>query len=256
MKQSLVTAVSGILRQLDFSSRKKPRIQSYVEAKKKDEFAWLTEPQQPRRNYDSSLSSPGRLCPNRLCRRFVSGKPKECPSCRTSLLSLLMAILCFTSSAGAQLVWPWGTADSSVREFLAASWDTANVNQNERGYCAMFTVRDVPFDPNQGVAYRLYELRLIMPMASDQSNPESIVFACPDLPNVVRVHVHPQTTCSADGKCQWGGQLAWQCEPSPQDFRLLIQEGQAFGVLQCDRHALTFWGFKDFRPKPAKQIAP
>ncbi|MFL5481124.1 MAG: hypothetical protein ACJ8AK_02960 [Gemmatimonadaceae bacterium] len=161
-----------------------------------------------------------------------------------------------SSSSQAQAVkWPWGMADSSVREFLAARWDTANVDQVERGFCAVFTVDSTDFDPYQGVAYRTYTLRLLMPMKSTAADPQSVVYECPAMPNVVRVHVHPPTTCDAKGKCRFGGELAYQCEPSPQDVRLLLQEDQAFGVLQCDRNALTFWGFKEFRTPPRKRLS-
>jgi hypothetical protein len=251
---SLVGAVSKILSKLDFSSKgNAPRKYS---CGRKDDFSWLTAPEQPPRKYDSSLSSPGQLCPNRLCRHFIVGKPKECPGCFTALRILIAAALVFAAGANAQTVSPWGMADSAVREFLAASWDTTNVQQNERGFCAMYTVRDLPFDWSQGAAYRIYELRLIMPRKSVAADQQSVEFACPDLPNIVRVHVHPPTTCEADGKCNWGGMLAWQCEPSPQDMRLLIAEDQAFGVIQCDRHALTFWGFKELRPPAAKRLTP
>lgn len=248
-----VEAVSSIVRQLDFSSGSKPRIRNY--RGRGDDFSWLTAPEAPARKYDSSLSSPGQLC--KSCREFVAGKPKECPSCFAPLRVLVVAaLLLFSSRSGAQAVWPWGIADSAVHEFLANAWDTTAVNQSERGFCAMFTVRDLPFDWRQGAAYRIYELRLIMPRKSVDSDQQSVEFSCPDLPNVVRVHVHPPTTCDADGKCSWGGMLAWQCEPSPQDVRLLIAENQAFGVIQCDRNALTFWGFKENRPPPAKRLTP
>lgn len=167
-----------------------------------------------------------------------------------------LALVTASSHAHAQSQkWPWGMADSSVREFLAAQWDTANVDQVERGFCAVFTVDSTDFDPYQGVAYRTYTLRLLMPMKSSRANPQSVVYECPQMPNVVRVHVHPPTTCDPQGKCRFGGVLAWQCEPSPQDVRLLLQEDQAFGVLQCDRNALTFWGFKEFRSRPAKRLS-
>lgn len=70
--------------------------------RKLDDFSWLAEPAQPPRKYDSSLSSPGQLCPNRLCRHFVPGKPKSCPSCLTLLKALIVVAFLFPSRSSAQ----------------------------------------------------------------------------------------------------------------------------------------------------------
>ncbi|MDQ6769474.1 MAG: hypothetical protein M3Z54_05765 [Gemmatimonadota bacterium] len=68
-----VAEVSKIVQQLDIESVGASRTRP-------DEWSWLAEPEQPRRRYNSSLSSPGRLCG--ICRGFVAGRGTEiCGHC-------------------------------------------------------------------------------------------------------------------------------------------------------------------------------
>lgn len=77
-----VEDASRIIEQLDTPRKLQPP-RNY--GGRKDDFAWLDQPERPARKYNSALSSPGRLCPNELCKEFVAGKPKTCPHCQVVL---------------------------------------------------------------------------------------------------------------------------------------------------------------------------
>jgi hypothetical protein len=65
------------------------------------------------------------------------------------------------------------------------------------------------------------------------------------------IHTHPPSTCRYDNvpeSCSYGGDQAWQCQPSRVDYESLIRRKHKFHVIQCDRHAFRFYWPSEYRP--------
>jgi hypothetical protein len=93
--------------------------------------------------------------------------------------------------------------------------------------------------------YRVIEIK---PAETSDATPNGATFACPA--GVPEVHTHPPATCYSDRKdqCYPGGADAYSCQPSREDARKLIQRGDAFAIVQCDRHAFVFYYPSQFAP--------
>lgn len=87
-KRRIVAKVSAILKKLDLAvTRSKPKhgpMPTFITRSQADtsEWAWLTAPERAHRFYDSSLSTPGRICHRHYCHHFVAGpSDRPCPNC-------------------------------------------------------------------------------------------------------------------------------------------------------------------------------
>jgi hypothetical protein len=82
-----VAAVSRILKKMDVVKAKPKHgpIPSYINHRQllgEDEWDYLTAPEREQRKYNSSLSTPGRICHVEWCRSFVAGPvDRPCPYC-------------------------------------------------------------------------------------------------------------------------------------------------------------------------------
>lgn len=138
----------------------------------------------------------------------------------------------------------------NVRSFLRTEWNlhAKNPQQSERGYCGKFQ-NMVDEDDNNEPFYYVNEL--VKPIWRFPADPFSIRLYCPK--GTIPIHTHPATTCKTKtllgievtdySSCILGGGLAYQCQPSKQDRRLLrdewLHENVLFAVVQCDSNSLV-----------------
>lgn len=140
-----------------------------------------------------------------------------------------------------------GVMMDSARATLDRVW-SEDARQVERAYCVTHwsygvyhVSRDVPVKDD--TVYRVFAIR---PAAVASAGPSSADFACP--PGVPELHVHTPTTCAGDdlNSCVVGGLNAYSCQPSRGDLEKLVDRGDAFGVVQCDRRAFRFYFASEF----------
>ncbi|HXB27433.1 MAG TPA: hypothetical protein VNV25_22070 [Gemmatimonadaceae bacterium] len=173
-----------------------------------------------------------------------------------------------TSSAGAQ-VMRYGVVMDAARNALAAEW-TDNPTQVERAYCVTqwwtatsrnARVHASPSNDSAAVqkpdgrdADTVFRVLEIKPVETSEATPNGATFACPA--GVPEVHTHPPATCYSDraDQCYAGGADAYSCQPSREDARKLLDRGDAFAIIQCDRHAFVFYYPSQFAaPTPPRQ---
>ena len=167
-----------------------------------------------------------------------------------------------TSSLGAQ-VMRYGVVMDAARNALAAEW-TDEPAQVERAYCVTqwwtATSRNARVHasndsagvqkPDGREADTVFRVIQIKPVETTDATPNGATFACP--PGVPEVHTHPPATCYSDraDQCYAGGADAYSCQPSREDARKLLERGDAFAIVQCDRHAFVFYYPSQFAPPP------
>lgn len=173
------------------------------------------------------------------------------------------------SPARAQ-VMRYGVVMDAARNALAAEW-TDDPTQVERAYCVTqwwtATSRNARVhaaDDSTGVqkpdgrdADTVYRVTVIKPVETSDATPNGATFACPA--GVPEVHTHPPATCYSDrtDQCYAGGADAYSCQPSREDVRKLLDRGDAFAIVQCDRHAFVFYYRSQFTaPDPQLADAP
>jgi hypothetical protein len=144
-------------------------------------------------------------------------------------------------SAEAQTV-RYGVVMETIRDSLGRAWSD-EPRQLERAYCIAswsYGVYHVSReDPAQDdTIFRVFGMRQA-PVRS--AGPSSVDFECP--PGVPEMHTHTPTTCRGDDvkTCVAGGLNAYSCQPSRQDLLKLIQRGDPFGLIQCDRKSFRFY---------------
>ncbi len=171
----------------------------------------------------------------------------------------------------ASQVMRYGVVMDNARNALAAQWSDG-ARQVERTYCVTqwwtATSRNAHVGSPEAApgarkttvmdgrdADTVYRVMAIQPIAPVEATPNGATFACP--PGVPEVHTHPPATCYSDrpDQCYAGGADAYSCQASREDARKLIARGDAFALVQCDRHAFVFYYPSQFLP-PAPQIAP
>lgn len=153
----------------------------------------------------------------------------------------LLALLLFTtlgSAARAQL--QGGIVVDRAFTELTHRW-TTSPKAVERLYC----VTRWAADP-QGF---VYVLKIEPPIEQFDSSTAYGVSARCLAPTAPIVHTHTPNTCDwvakgvdyAPVRCTAGGIDAYECWPSAQDRRTLLERGAPFDIVQCDRHAFVFY---------------
>jgi hypothetical protein len=162
------------------------------------------------------------------------------------------------SALGAQAV-RLGVVMDGPRKTLADAWTEAP-KQIERAYCIKdwsYGVYHVARTPpiQDDTIFRVFAIE-----SAEASNagPMSIDFNCPA--GMPELHVHTPTTCTSDNlaTCVTGGINAYSCQPSRGDLEKLIRRGDAFAVVQCDKHAFRFYYPSEYLVPPglASQHGP
>lgn len=133
---------------------------------------------------------------------------------------------------------------NTARTVLAKDWDAhqGEPRQLERAFCVTYSVIEFA----EETAYRVDSIE---PAKIYESGPNGILFFCALGAHRAALHVHtPQSCYTEAGKCDDGGDYAFQCFPSDTDLRGLDGRGEPFGLIQCDRKAvIAFWP-SDTRP--------
>jgi len=185
------------------------------------------------------------------------------------LLGVSLAVS-VTSPASAQMM-RYGVVMDAARNALAAQW-TDDPTQVERAYCVTqwwtatsrnARVHASPSPSNDSAAVQkpdgrdadtVFRVLEIKPVETSEATPNGATFACPA--GVPEVHTHPPATCYSDrtDQCYAGGADAYSCQPSREDARKLLDRGDAFAIIQCDRHAFVFYYPSQFAaPTPPRQ---
>lgn len=150
-----------------------------------------------------------------------------------------------------------GVMMDSARARLERDW-TEDPRQVERAYCVTHwsygiyhVSRAVPRQDD--TVYRVFAVK---PAEVTAAGPSSADFACPS--GVPELHVHTPTTCAGDdlNSCVFGGLNAYSCQPSRGDLEKLVDRGDAFAVLQCDRRAFRFYFAAEYAGAKSVSGAP
>jgi len=167
---------------------------------------------------------------------------------------LVVALLVVTSVSARAQVMRYGVVMDAARNALAAQW-TDDPKQVERAYCVTqwwstasrnahvrasndtATVQK-PDGRDADTVFRVTEIK---PIETYDATPNGATFSCPA--GVPEVHTHPPATCYGDrtDQCYAGGADAYSCQPSREDVQKLMDRGDAFAIVQCDRHAFVFY---------------
>ena len=170
-----------------------------------------------------------------------------------AIVGLLVVASLVASSARAQ-VMRYGVVMDAARNSLAAQW-TDEPKQVERAYCVTqwwstasrnshvrasndtSTVQK----PDGREADTVFRVTEIKPVETQDATPNGATFACPA--GVPEVHTHPPATCYSDrtDQCYAGGADAYSCQPSREDVRKLMERGDPFAIVQCDKLAFVFY---------------
>lgn len=158
----------------------------------------------------------------------------------------LLAI-CFVAGArelDAQTV-RYGVMGDSVTAQLRAAW-TDDSTQVERAYCVQRTrISSVP--RLGGGSDSIYRVLAVRPaVIGEEQDVNHVNFNCPH--GTPELHTHTPATCLTDdvGSCRADGPLAYSCQPSRDDYEVLIDRGDQYGIIQCDRRAFRFYYPSDF----------
>jgi hypothetical protein len=191
-------------------------------------------------------------------------------------IGAVVFVLVAASSSLSGQVMRYGVVMDAARNTLAAEW-TEDPTQVERAYCVTqwwtAASRNARVHPsNDSTAARgmlaradtvqdgreadtVYRVIAVKPVETSDATPNGATFACPR--GVPEMHTHPPATCYSDrsDQCYAGGADAYSCQPSREDVRKLIQRGDPFAIVQCDRHAFVFYYPSQYaEPKP-QQLA-
>jgi hypothetical protein len=167
---------------------------------------------------------------------------------------VVFALLVVASASARAQVMRYGVVMDAARNALAAQW-TDEPTQVERAYCVTqwwsTASRKVHVQasndtatvqkPDGRDADTVFRVTAIKPVETKDATPNGATFACP--PGVPEVHTHPPATCYSDraDQCYAGGADAYSCQPSREDVRKLMERGDAFAIVQCDKHAFVFY---------------
>jgi hypothetical protein len=184
------------------------------------------------------------------------------------LLARTTAFLVALASAPAlhaQQVMRYGVVMDEARNELAAVW-TEDIHQVERAYCVTHWWAAVRA-PRRGAdrapdstTDTVFRVLAIEPGDQTDATPNSATFTCPA--GEPELHTHPPATCYADrqDQCYKGGTDAYSCQPSREDVQTLLERGDAFAIVQCDRNAFVFYYPAEYEapapPPPALAAGP
>lgn len=140
--------------------------------------------------------------------------------------------------ARAQVV-RFGVMEDSARAVLRAAWREDSA-QPERAYCVR-RARIVARVISSGKIDSIFHVLEVRPAHVDAASPNHISFACHA--GTPELHTHTPATCLTDDPqyCAAGGPEAYSCQPSREDYEKLIERGDPFAVIQCDRVAFRFY---------------
>lgn len=133
----------------------------------------------------------------------------------------------------------FGVMEDSARAVLRAAWRDDSA-QPERAYCvrrARIVARVISSTKIDSI-FHVLEVR---PAHVDAASPNHVSFACHA--GTPELHTHTPATCLTDDPkyCAAGGPEAYSCQPSREDYEKLIERGDPFAVIQCDRVAFRFY---------------
>lgn len=127
-----------------------------------------------------------------------------------------------------------------IKQDLALHWDDLSQRQVELAGCVAYHT-DV--EPHGGMTTYIVD-SIVHTDTVYYATPYAVSFTCRD--STATLHQHTPTTCINNGRgvavmktCVVGGVDAYVCEPSPQDRRNLIHDGDPFALVWCDAHALV-----------------
>jgi hypothetical protein len=182
--------------------------------------------------------------------------------CAARAALIVLVAVSASPTLGAQ-VMRYGVVMDAARNALAAEW-TDEPAQVERAYCVkqwwpatsrnarVHAASDSTAAREADTVYRVIDIK---PIETSEATPNGATFACPR--GVPEVHTHPPATCYSDrtDQCYAGGADAYSCQPSREDARKLVQRGDPFAIIQCDRHAFVFYYPSEFAAPAPKELA-
>jgi len=163
--------------------------------------------------------------------------------CRPRVLLLLALMLAHAHPARAQ-VMRFGVISDSVRSELAAAWSDDSA-QAERAYCVR-RARIVARPVSPRAVDSVFHVLAIAPAHVTEADPNNVTFECAR--GTPELHTHTPATCvgTSTRYCSAGGPDAYSCQPSRADYAKLLDRGDQFAVIQCDRHAFRFYYPSDY----------
>ena len=160
------------------------------------------------------------------------------------LTGALVALALFVPAAGQSQTVRFGVVADSVRAMLASAW-SEDPAQVERAYCvrrARISARRI----SDSATDSIIRVLAVVPAVVRRAGVNSADFEC--APGTPEIHTHAPATCVSDDPhwCVPEGPEAYSCQPSRGDYEKLIGRGDAYAVLQCDRHAFRFYYPSEF----------
>jgi hypothetical protein len=138
----------------------------------------------------------------------------------------------------------------SVTAQLRTAW-TEDSTQNERAYCvqrARISSRPVL----GGSVDSIFRVLAVKPAVTQGQDPNHVKFEC--APGTPELHTHTPSTCLSDDvdSCRADGPLAYSCQPSRDDYEKLVNRGDEYAIIQCDRRAFRFYYPSEYIPPVQK----
>ncbi|MGH7647043.1 MAG: hypothetical protein ACREND_02920 [Gemmatimonadaceae bacterium] len=158
-----------------------------------------------------------------------------------------LVAVCLTSGAAHAQVVRYGVMEENPRTMLRAAWRTDS-GQAERAYCVR-RARIVARVISPTKIDSIFHILEVRPAPVESASPNHVSFACHA--GTPELHTHTPATCLADDPqyCTAGGPEAYSCQPSRDDYAKLVERGDQFAVIQCDRSAFRFY-------YPSEYVAP
>ena len=146
---------------------------------------------------------------------------------------------CLAAAGARAQVVRFGVMEDSARAVLRAAWREDSA-QPERAYCVR-RARIVARVISPTKIDSIFHVLLVRPAHVDTASPNHVSFACHA--GTPELHTHTPATCLTDDPqyCAAGGPEAYSCQPSREDYEKLIQRGDPFAIIQCDRVAFRFY---------------
>lgn len=162
---------------------------------------------------------------------------------RPRALMLLALMFALARPARAQVL-RFGVISDSVRAMLAAAWRD-DPRQVERAYCVRRArIVERPVSPT--AVDSVFHVLAVVPARVSSADPNNVEFVCAR--GTPELHTHAPATCigTDTSTCRPGGPDAYSCQPSRSDYVKLLDRGDQFAVIQCDRHAFRFYFPSDY----------
>lgn len=163
---------------------------------------------------------------------------------------LAMMVIVGAHALSAQTV-RYGVMGDTVTAELRAAW-SEDPTQLERAYCVQ-RARISSAPHLGGGSDSIYRVLSVRPATiGGQQDPNHVNFDCPH--GTPELHTHTPATCLTDdvGSCRSDGPLAYSCQPSRDDYVVLLDRGDQYGIIQCDRRAFRFYYPSDYVVPPRR----